>query len=228
MKIDGGTPLEQKLMRQVVRAFGPKAITSVRISQSLPGPAINLSMTHDPAAARHMRFGWEDWIVSAAFARRLVGHGLHPTVTLTEPDSSDQIYPRREHSPDPTPASAAQARALVDRFRRASLRAGARVLEASAGRAYGLAPSLTLRVLDPAWFLKYRLQSFLARYDRGWQQYEGSYLGIVDRDGRLVLESGNSTRIQAGTYWVQPDLDSCSPISHGTLLNAKLPPPCPA
>jgi len=228
VKIEGGTPLEQRLMRQVVRGFGPRAITSVAISQSLPGPAIDVSMAHDPTAARHVRFGWEDWIVSAAFARRLVGRGLHPTLTLTEPDSGDQIYPRREHNPDPKPATAAQARAVVDTFRRASLRAGARVLEASAGKPYGLAPRVTLSVADPARFLKDKLWHLLQVYDERRNEYEGYYLGILDSHGGTVLEAGNSTRVQGGSYWVRPDLDSCSPIVHGGTPLQPQPPPCPA
>jgi hypothetical protein len=225
---NGGTPLEQKVMRQVVRGFAPRAITSVTISQSLPGPAIDLSMTHDPAAGRRVRSLWEDWIVSAAFARRLVDRGIHPTVTLTEPDSGDQIYPRHERNPNPSLASAAQARAIVERFRRASLRAGARVVEAGAGRPYGLAPRVTLSVGDPASFLKNKLWRLLKAYDRGRNRYEGYYIGIVDANGKAVLEAGNSTRVQGGSYWVRRDLDSCSPIVHSSPGGAPQPPPCPA
>jgi hypothetical protein len=215
-------------MREVLRGFGPRSITSVTIRQSLPGPEINVAMTHDPGAARHVRSGWEDWIVSAAFARRLVLHGLHPTLTLTEPYSGDQIYPRHEHNPDPKPASAAGARATVDAFRNASLRAGARVVEARAGRPYGVAPEVTLSVGDPASFLKNKLWRLLKIYDRGRNRYEGCYIGIVDAAGKTVLEAGNSTRIQGGSYWVRPDLDSCSPIVHSSPGGAPQPPPCPA
>jgi len=184
-------------------------------------------MAHDPGAGRRVRSLWEDWIVSAAFARRLVGRGIHPIVTLTEPESRDQIYPRHEHNPDPKPASAAQARAVVDRFRHASLRAGAEVLEASAGRPYGLAPRVTLSVRDPARFLKNRLWHLLTVFDYGRNHYEGYYLGIVDARGRAALEAGNSTRVQGGSYWVRRDVDSCSPIQHSQPTTAPSPPPCP-
>jgi hypothetical protein len=228
VQITGGTKLDRMVMRQVIRGFEPKTITSVGIYRTGSGPAFDLAMAHGPAV--HVRPQWEDWMVSAAFARRLVGRGLHPTVVLTEADSGDQIYPRHEHNPDPTLASAAQTRSLVSAFRRAAIRAGAQVVDVTADRPYGLAPSVTLRVSDPARFLKHRLWHLLKVFNRKRNRYEGSYIGIVDAQGRDVLDAGNSTRVQAGTFWVRPDLESCSPImSLGSIgLPGTQPPPCPA
>jgi hypothetical protein len=138
------------------------------------------------------------------------------------------VRPREFHTPDPQPASAREASTTAAALRKASIRSGAQLVEARVGRPYGLTPSLTLRVLDPARFLRYRLRSLLAYYSRNLERYEGQYLAIVDGNGRLVLETGGSTRIPAGSYWVRPDLDSCSLIAHGIPLHAKRPPPCPA
>jgi hypothetical protein len=87
---------------------------------------------------------------------------------------------------------------------------------------------VTLSVSDPASFLKNRLWRLLKAYDRGRNRYEGYYIGIVDANGKAVLEAGNSTRVQGGSYWVRRDLDSCSPIVHSSPGGAPQPPPCPA
>jgi hypothetical protein len=226
--IDGGTALEQDLMKEVIRGFDPKTIGSVKIERQASGPALDLSMTHALAGDARVRPGWEDWIVAAAFAHRLVLHGFQPTIKLVEPDSGDQIYPRHERNPNPKLASAAQARATADRFRSAAERAGANVVEVHAGRPYGIAPSVTLQVSNPARFLENKLWQLLKVYDRNRNTYEGYYVGIVDEQGREVLEAGNSTRVQGGSYWVRPDLDSCSPIMHSHPAMAPQPPPCPA
>jgi hypothetical protein len=210
----------------VVRGFGPQTISSVTIERQGAGPALDVSMAHTSAA--HVKPGWEDWMVSAAFARRLVANGVHPTVRLIESDSDDQIYPRHERNPSPKLASPTNARSVLNRFRRAALGSGAEVVEASAGRPYGTAPSVTLRVANPAGFLKNKLWHLLEAYNRDRNSYEGYYLGIVDGGGRDVLETGTSTRVQGGSYWVRPDLDSCSPIQHGGTPFGRQPPPCPA
>jgi hypothetical protein len=224
--IEGGSALERNLMKEVIRGFGPQTISSVTIERQGAGPALDLSMAH--TSAEHVKPRWEDWIVAAAFARVLFLQGVHPTIKLVEPDSADQIYPRHERNPDPKLASAAQARATADRFRSAAERAGANVVEVHAGRPYGIAPSVTLQVSNPARFLENKLWQLLKVYDRNRNTYEGYYVGIVDEQGREVLEAGNSTRVQGGSYWVRPDLDSCSPIVHSQPAMAPQPPPCPA
>lgn len=167
-------------------------------------------------------------MLAGAFGRRLIEHGLRGSITLFEQGVGNRILPREFHTPDPRPIAATQAQAITENFSRASLQAGARVLESSPGMPYGLAPSVTLSVRYPARFLKTKLRSLLSLFDRNRNRYEGMYLGIVDRHGKKVLEAANSTRVRGGTYWVRRDLDSCSPIEHSGLALAKPPPPCPA
>jgi hypothetical protein len=227
LAINGGSALERKIMRQVIERLAPRTIGSVTIRESLHPAAIDLSMTHLPWRTSRVRPLWEDWIVAAAFARRLVHGKPRPTVTLAESDFADRIWPRPEQNPDPKPLSPARAASVADDFRRTSLQTGARVLEARVGRPYGLAPSVTLSVRDPARFLRYKLGALLDSLNRGRNRYEGSYLGIVDSNGRVVLETGGSTRVQAGSYWVRRDLDNCSPIVHLGSPSRAQPPRCP-
>lgn len=221
-------------MRQVVRGMRPLTVRAVRIEKSPPRwwsrrSAVDLHVGHLPDIGRlQVRAGWEDRMIAGAFGRRLIAHGLRGTITLVSRYSGDRIQPREFHTPDPKPLSPAKADAVADSFGRASVRAGAHVLEASPGRPYGLAPSVTLSVRHPARFLKKKLRHLLAVYDRERNHYEGYYLGILDDHGRRVLEAANSTRTRGGSSWVRRELGSCSPIEHSELGLVKPPPPCPA
>jgi hypothetical protein len=233
--IRGGTALERTLMREVVRGMRPRTVRAVRIEKSPPRwwsirSAVDLHIGHLPDIGRfQVRAGWEDRMIGGAFGRRLIAHGLHGTITLASRYSGDRIQPREFHTPDPQPVSTAQAENVADSFQRAAVRAGARVLEVSAGRPYGPAPSMTLEVRYPARFLKSKLRHLLEIYTGRWRRYEGYYLGIVDDRDRRVLETAGSIRARTGTSWVRRDLVSCSPVGFGPMApKVKPPPPCPA
>ena len=104
---------------------------------------------------------------------------------------------------------------------------GLRFYRASSGKS---APAIVLTVSDPAAFLKYRLRGFLTRLHSLNGLYGDDYVGVVDTEGRFVWENGRAhlPGTFAGSLWIRPDLDSCSPVSHGQPVTASPPPPCPA
>ncbi|MGZ4357257.1 MAG: hypothetical protein ACXVRU_10645, partial [Gaiellaceae bacterium] len=91
------------------------------------------------------------------------------------------------------------------------------------------APAIVLAVSDPAAFLKYRLRGFLTRLRSLNGLYGDDYVGVVDTEGTFVWENGRAhlPGTFAGSLWIRPDLDSCSPVSHGQPVTASPPPPCP-
>jgi hypothetical protein len=103
---------------------------------------------------------------------------------------------------------------------------GLRFYRASSGKS---APAVVLSVSDPAGFLKYRLRGFLSRLHSLNGLYGDDYVGVVDAEGTFVWENGRAhlPGTFAGSLWIRPDLDSCSPVSHGQPVTASPPPPCP-
>ena len=103
---------------------------------------------------------------------------------------------------------------------------GLRFYRASSGKS---APAIVLAVSDPAGFLKYRLRGFLSRLHSLNGLYGDDYVGVVDAEGTFVWENGRAhlPGTFAGSLWIRPDLDSCSPDAHGQPVTASPPPPCP-
>jgi hypothetical protein len=78
--------------------------------------------------------------------------------------------------------------------------------------------------LDPAPFLKHRLQRFLDRTLLAHRQ--DVYLRIVDAHGRGVLEW--SLTGPHGTLWIRHDVFACSPIQPVSVAYGTKYPSCPA
>ena len=91
------------------------------------------------------------------------------------------------------------------------------------------ATAVVLAVSDPAAFLKYRLRGFLAQLHSINGLYGDDYVGVVDTNGQFVWENGRAhlPGTFAGSLWIRPDLDSCSPVEHSQPVTASSPPPCP-
>jgi hypothetical protein len=102
-----------------------------------------------------------------------------------------------------------------------------RFYRAASGRA---APAVVLAVSDPAPFLKHRLRGFLDRLQRVIGLYGDDYVGVVDSRGRFIWENGRAhlPGTFAGSLWIRPDLDSCSPVVHSQPATTEPPPLCPA
>lgn len=114
---------------------------------------------------------------------------------------------------------------LTRRLLRAAARAKARVVEERIAALPARAIAVTLRVDDPAAFLKHRAIAFLRLLWPLKAPILGYYLGVEDASGALVFAT--SQLPNTGSVFVIPSLDSCSPVSH-TEMGLQPPPPCPA
>lgn len=85
--------------------------------------------------------------------------------------------------------------------------------------------ALTVRVNDPAAFLKHRAQSLLNLLTRPSIPLLGYYLAAEDAHGQLVWAT--SRLPETGSVFTIPSLDSCSPVHHSEMAGDH-PPPCPA
>jgi hypothetical protein len=107
----------------------------------------------------------------------------------------------------------------------AAARSNAGVVELRMAVLPARAIALTVRVTDPAAFLKHRAQSLLDLLARPSIPLLGYYLAAEDPDGQLVLAT--SQLPGTGSVFTTPSLDSCSPVHHSQPALFQ-PPPCPA
>lgn len=85
--------------------------------------------------------------------------------------------------------------------------------------------AMTVRVGDPAAFLKHRAMRLLNLFWHPSVPLLGFYLGVEDSTGALVFAT--SRLPNTGGVFVIRSLDSCSPVSHSE-AGLQPPPPCPA
>jgi hypothetical protein len=102
---------------------------------------------------------------------------------------------------------------------------GAKVIEFRTIATPARAMAITLRVGDPAAFLKHRTRALLDLLNKPRVPLLGFYLGIEDESGQLVWAT--SRLPNTGGVFTIPRLDACSPVTHSEPLG-HAPPPCPA
>ena len=107
----------------------------------------------------------------------------------------------------------------------AATRANARVIELRTSAMPARAIALTVRVSDPAVFLKHRAKSLLSLLNFPSIPLLGYYLGAVDSSGQLFWATSQLPGTGA-TYAIR-SLDSCNPVAHSE-PSLFQPPPCPA
>lgn len=118
---------------------------------------------------------------------------------------------------------------VISRFTRrlldAAARAHAQVVEERVAALPARAIALTIRVSDPAAFLKHRATSLLRILEPLSAPILGYYFGVEDASGTLVFATSHLAN--SGALYVLRSLDSCSPVGHSE-PEPFLPPPCPA
>ena len=205
----GDTRIEQIRIGEPEAAWKPFARSGVEITVE----------TH-PASG--LRGNWEAWIVAGAFRDRSVSEGLPSVVVLNTADGGARLGPGGPRKP-----RLVERRAVAAQLRSAAANAGAVPAELALLEPYGVAYAITLRVGDPAWFIKERLPSFLEATDPFRDLYDGRYLEVVDAHGDPILRAGHATRLSFGGHWARQDLAGCNPIIHHRPWDYE-PPPCPA
>jgi hypothetical protein len=128
---------------------------------------------------------------------------------------------------DSKPRAAAVGRE-INLLSDAVARGSAKIVELRVAATPERAISLTLRVADPAAFLKHRTLPVLNLLGRPRMPLLGYYLGVQDDSGRLVWAT--SQLPEGGGVFVIPSLDACSPVKHSEMgrIGVHQPLPCPA
>lgn len=154
---------------------------------------------------------WEGWVVGAAFRDRSERAGL-PRVFLEEtPEGLNQIGDRVSAKPYAGPSAAW----VKGELRSAVRRSGAHMVTLQVGQPLGAAALMRIQTTRPAaWFLARRLGAIItAAADRFG--YDGLYLTVYDRSGRLIFSMANGTRMAIGSDGVAVRrLQGCNPIAN--------------
>jgi len=228
-KIVGGTPTQERVLREVLAGLGPTRLEEVEIKKSQRKPlSVGLVVPRD---VENAMAEWHSWLLVQGFAERSRELGL-PAVAYSADErravDGESVGPVPAAQPRPTLSGAMRAAARV---RKAAELHGAEVRRLEILKPNGYAFLVELRVEgDQARFLRDGLPRVLAILQPPDSGFAGDYSLIVDGHGKRVWEGVRATD---GDGWHEMggisrwDLAGCSPFFLGG-PPGRGPPPCPA
>jgi hypothetical protein len=231
--IVGGTPRQRAELRLILAGLGAAGIQRVAIRPPgvwkpfRPGDVKLVITLGDPIDVRAQ---WKAYMLGGAFYERLLELGGPRLVAIEVVGEGGSRIAGLKPSDDQqsgVPTDGLDPGDLENQVRAAAEVADATVESLEALTPLGVAFAVTLRVDDPAAFLKNRTLPFLDSLpDRGLQ-LDGSFVEVLDTDGKRVWFVANASRGRVGMLWTRPDLEGCNPIAHSSPVGGEIP-PCPA
>jgi hypothetical protein len=234
-EVAGGTPLQQRILREVLAGLGTNELEEVEIAE--PGPwgtggpgSVALIVPH---AEGDLRREWLSWLLAQAFAQRSQELGLPQVSDVAGDRAGDRATNLGSVSNFGRQATAALARRAAESAADAARRSGAEVrrMEILGPYDYGFAVELKVRG-DSAKFLRDGLPEVLAAIG-GPEPMESPFAGdhtlVLDEEENLVWEGAEaklgdgSIQVGGATRW---ELQGCGPYFIGGPPGRK-PPPCP-
>lgn len=234
-RIVGAAPKQETILREILSGLGESVIEEIRV-----GPAgRDWTPYRQNSVVIHLRTAkstekgraeWEAALVAKAFAARSRATRLQPVAAYETAVEGGALDGPGEPEPDHrVPVTRKEIDSGVMSGAKAS---GAEIVSLRIVKPRYLAAAVTLRVADPARFLKHRLLTFLeAVPDPSNSQYDGLYVLVTDRSGSFVwltaMTVGETT--SGGEHGARPDLIGCDPIPRigGPIGADHDVPPCP-
>jgi hypothetical protein len=222
--VSGGSPAQQRVARVLLAQLHSPRITGVAFVPHAHPPGITNGQRMDVSGAdRTVRTYWDENLFVAAFVRESNSRGIpEPKLAVMNGDSFVAI-----HGPGP-PGPRASARVVagyVAGLRSAAASAKAQVVSVEVLRpGHPIGVALTLKVADPAAFLKQRVSRLLPKIEQPPTGIFARYIGLQDPSGTLVWEVGlfpGSSRSS-----IAPSLQGCDPTPH-TMPVGRTTPSCP-
>jgi hypothetical protein len=227
--IVGGTPAQRHLARLTALRVGGLTISRItfrsttRILRKMHVHGVELIVTS--RGKDTVRSEWEQQLYVGAYLGLMT---RWPKATIAAAASTHTEGPVSRLRPYEVFSSNPSSRhvGLFDhRLHAAVARAKATVVELRVAALPARAVALTVRVPDPAAFLKHRAQWLLDLLARPSIPLLGYYLAAEDSSGKLFWAT--SQLPGTGSVFTIPSLDSCSPVQHSEPALSQ-PPPCPA
>lgn len=236
-RIIGGTPGQQRILREVLAGLGADELAEVEIIE--PGPwgtgdpgSVALLVPHDP---QDLRAEWQSWLLAQGFAERSQAEGLPPVSDVTgdrDGNYSTNLGPLPDVEKEkPT---LAEAQIAAEKAQEAAPSVGAKVRRIEIVQPNGLGFLVELQIEgDPARFLLDGLAKVLEPIGGPdpfvESAFEGDYTVVLDHRGEVVWSGAEASlgdgTIQVGgaTRW---SLVGCGPYFRGGPPD-RGPPPCP-
>ena len=232
--IAGGTAAQRRLARLVTLRVGGVTLRRVvffrspsRVFRPWHVHGSELEVLSSPGLAHGLllRSEWEQELYVGtylALAERDPNAAVAAVATAESAAPADRAAVYDGSGKPPTAAAVARQIGLL---LNAAEKRGAQVVEARTISLPARAIAITLKVSDPAAFLKHRAAPFLALLYRPRIPLLGFYVGVEDASGRVVWAT--SRLPNEGSVYAIPRLDACSPVSHSEPVGAPQQ-PCPA
>ena len=222
-EIVGGTESEQALMRKIIAGMQPTVIEKIEIVSSGNDVALHFTFT-----GRSMQAFWEDSLVAAAFRDRAQAAGDNLSISIYDvmARGGASIPPGMATLPSAQPGDVAAARRF---FEDAAAAAGVSLDSLTVYEPDGIAVAATFASSDPASFLVHQMPDFLAALGAHQNDFDGTYISLVDGNGHTVWGTYWNSRSPQGSVGSTPALVGCSPVANwGPPVGESPPPPCPA
>jgi hypothetical protein len=227
LPIRGGSRAERGLARIVALRVGGVSLRAVRFrdperalrNQGVRGPELVVTA----AQPQTVRGAWESELYAGTYAA-LAGRYRVPLGGIS---AGGRLAPARSwpgFDLYSRTAKSIQVALLRQRLVQMASRVGARTDEFRVDSTPARAIAMTLRVSDPAAFLKHRAKFLLNIFYRTQVPLLGFYVGLKDASGHLVWAT--SRLPNEGAVFAIPRLDACSPVTHSELGGKGL--TCPA
>ena len=227
--IVGGTAAQQRLARLTALRVG--GVTLSRVVFRSPTPILRKMHVHGSVLVvgsrgkDTLRAEWEQELYVGTYLG-LMSRWPKGTVTAASFDHTEGPVARlRPYEVFGSNPAAARVALLRQRLIDAAVRAKTGVVELRVAATPARALALTVRVSDPAAFLKHRATALLDILSRPGIPLLGYYLAAENERGQVVWATFQLPG--TGAVFTIPRLDACSPVSHGDAVGYH-PPPCPA
>lgn len=227
--IVGGTAAQQRLARLTALRVGGVTLSRVvlrsptRILRRMQVRGTELVVSS--RGKDTLRAEWEQELYVGTYLG-LMSRWPKGTVTAASFDHTEGPVARlRPYEVFGSNPAAARVALLRQRLIDAAVRAKAGVVELRVAATPARALALTVRVSDPAAFLKHRATALLDILSRPGIPLLGYYLAAEDDRGQVVWATFQLPG--TGAVFTIPRLDACSPVSHSDAVGYH-PPPCPA
>jgi hypothetical protein len=232
-KIVGATPKQETVLHEILIGLGDTVIEEIRVAPAGNGwtpfkPHSVVIRLKTANTDEKERAGWEAALVAEAFEARSRALHLQPVAAYETADDGIALDgPDEPGLDDRAPITRKEIESGIASGAKAS---GAEIVTLRTAKPRHFAAAVTLRVRDPASFLKHRLHTFLeAIPSLSSRQYDGLYVLVTDGNGRYVWVSAmtEGDSISGGAEGARNDLAGCYPSPMYGSATGDEPPPCP-
>ena len=227
--IAGGSPAQRQLARLTALRVG--GVTIRRVAFRPPSTVLRdehlrgVELVVSSAGKETLRADWEQELFVGTYLGLMTRWPKAAVVAAATNHTEGPAARLRALDVFGSNPRASSVHREVTAFVNSATASGAKVIEFRTIATPARAMAITLRVGDPAAFLKHRTRPLLDLLNEPRIPLLGFYLGIEDASGQLVWAT--SRLPNTGGVFTIPRLDACSPVTHSEPLG-QAPPPCPA